>query len=34
MLRKEAETKREVLEDQHKILREEQIDYRGQLENF
>ena len=34
MLRKEAEAKREELEDKQKLLRGEQNDYRGQLENL
>ena len=34
MLGKEAEAKREDLEDKEKLLRGEQNDYRGQLENF
>ena len=34
MLRKEAEPKREELEDEQKILRGEQNDYKGQLENL
>ena len=34
MLRKEAEAKREELEDEQKILRGEQNDYRGQLESL
>ena len=34
MLRKEAEAKREELEDDQKLLRGEQDDYRGQLENL
>ena len=34
MLRKEAEAKREELEDEQKILRGEQNDYKGQLENL
>ena len=34
MLRKEAEAKREELEDKQKLLIGEQNDYRGQLENL
>ena len=34
MLRKEAEATREELEDEQKILRGEQNDYREQLENL
>ena len=33
MLRKEAEAKRQQLEDEHKILRGEQNEYKGQLES-
>ena len=34
MFRKEAEAKREEFEDEQKILRGEQNDYMGQLENL
>ena len=34
MLRKEAEAEREELEDKQKLLRREQNDYGGQLENL
>ena len=34
MLGKEAEAKREELEDKQKLIRGEEKDYRGQLENL
>ena len=34
MLQKEAEAKREELEDKQKLPNREQSDYRGQLENL